>query len=97
MFHLLQILVNCIHRNALYIDEMNIKLERALSHPIWKAHKPNESIYFMDGNTDRWQIVYYPIFQDGNTQEFYNEPRALVQNIDKGGFWSKEVPLRYLT
>ena len=75
---------------------MNIDLEQALKHPIWKAHKRNESVYFMDGKSDRWQIVYYPIFQDGKTQEYYKEPRALAQNIDKGGFWSKEVPLRYL-
>ena len=75
---------------------MNIDLEQALNHPIWKNHKRNESVYFMDGKKDRWKIVYYPIFQDGKTQEHYNEPRALVQNIDKGGFWNKEVPLRYL-
>ena len=43
---------------------MNIDLEQALNHPIWKAHKRNESVYFMDGKSDRWQIVYYPIFQD---------------------------------
>ena len=45
---------------------------------------------------NRWKIVYYPIFQDGKTQEYYSEPRALVQNINKDGFWNKEVPLRYL-
>ena len=44
----------------------------------------------------KWKIVYYPIFQDGKTQKYYDEPRALMQNIDKCGFWSKEVPLRYL-
>ena len=75
---------------------MKINLKQALSHPIWKAHKRNKSIYTMDGKKDNWQIVYYPIFQDGKTQEFYDEPRALVQNIDQDGFWSKEVPLRYL-
>jgi len=75
---------------------MNIELEQALNHQIWKAHKRNESVYFMDGKKDRWKIVYYPIFQDGKTQKYYDEPRALMQNVDKGGFWSKEVPLRYL-
>ena len=73
-----------------------IDLKEALMDPIWKSHKRNESVYFMDGQTDRWVIVYYPIFQNGKTQEFYNEPRALVQNINQNGFWNKEVPLRYL-
>lgn len=50
----------------------------------------------MDGKKDKWMLVYYPIFQDGKTQEYYNEPRALMQNINKPGFWYKEVPLRYL-
>ena len=71
-------------------------LQEALNHPIWKNHKRNESIYFMDGKDDRWVIVYYPIFENGKTNEPYSEPRALMQNIDKEGFWSKEVPLRYL-
>lgn len=74
-----------------------INLKQALSHYLWKSHKRNVSLYTMDGKKDKWKIVYYPIFQDGKTQEFYNEPRALVQNINKGGFWSKEVPLRYLS
>jgi hypothetical protein len=50
----------------------------------------------MDGLEDHWALVYYPIFQDGKTQEYYSEPRALMQNTNKPGFWSKEVPLRYL-
>jgi len=75
---------------------MIIYLEKALKEPIWKSNKRNESVYNMDDKKDRWKIVYYPIFQDGRTQEYYNEPRALMQNIDKKGFWSKEVPLRYL-
>lgn len=53
--------------------------------------------YSMDGELDRWEIVYYPINEDGKTGEEYDEPRALVQNIDKDGFWHKEVPVRYLT
>ena len=75
---------------------MTTKLKQSLNHPIWKSHKRNESVYFMDGKKDRWIIVYYPIFIDGKTQENYKEPRALFQNIDKPGFWSKEVPLRYI-
>lgn len=34
---------------------MSIDLEEALNHPIWKAHKRNESVYFMDEKKDRWQ------------------------------------------
>jgi hypothetical protein len=74
---------------------MDKNLDKALSHPIWISHKIG-NIYFIDGKKDRWVIAYYPIFQDGKTQEYYDEPRALIQNIDKGGFWNKEVPLRYL-
>lgn len=74
-----------------------IDLKIALNNLIWLANKRNESLYIMDGKKDRWKIVYYPIFQNGKTQEYYNEPRALMQNIDKTGFWNKEVPLRYLT
>lgn len=50
----------------------------------------------MDGLPDRWVIVYFPITENNRTKEFYDEPRALVQNIDKPGFWHKTVPLRYL-
>ena len=70
-------------------------LKKALAHPIWENHKIG-NVYHMDDKPDAWQIVYYPIFQDGKTQEYYDEPRALVQNVDKEGFWHKEVPLRYL-
>ena len=75
---------------------MKIDLQKALDHPLWKAHQRNKSLYTMDGKLDKWKIVYYPIFVNGKTEEPYNEPRALVQNIDKPGFWSKEIPLRYL-
>lgn len=70
-------------------------LEEALRNSIWINHNIGDR-YTMDSLPDLWEIVYYPIFQDGKTQEFYNEPRALMQNINKKGFWSKEVPLRYL-
>ncbi len=73
-----------------------MNLRKALQHPLWENHRPNISFYVMDGKQDTWELVYYPIFQDGKTQEFYNEPRALMRNINKVGFWSKEVPLRYL-
>ena len=55
------------------------------------------NLYTMDGLPDRWEIVYYPLSECGKTGKKYDEPRALVQNIDKPGFWWKEVPLRYLT
>lgn len=73
-----------------------MELQKALNHPLWKNHKIGTD-YFMDGKYDRWRIAYYPIFEDGKTGEVYNEPRALVENIEKEGFWHKEVPLRYLT
>lgn len=75
---------------------MSKELEKALSDKTWLQHQ-KDSLYTMDGKPDKWKIVYYPIFQDGKTNEYYDEPRALMQNIDKEGFWSKEVPLRYLT
>lgn len=74
---------------------MKARLQEALNDPKWISHKIGNK-YTMDGKPDLWEIVYYPIFQNGKTQEFYNEPRALMQNVDKGGFWSKEAPLRYL-
>jgi|TARA_R110000796_G_scaffold230691_1_gene348387 hypothetical protein len=73
-----------------------IDLGESLEHSIWKGHERNKSQYQMDGLEDHWALVYYPIFQDGKTQEYYSEPRALMQNTNKPGFWSKEVPLRYL-
>ena len=59
-------------------------------------HVRNVSLYRMDGALDRWILVYYPIRSNYNETEIYYEPRALMQNIDKPGFWHKEVPLRYL-
>lgn len=50
----------------------------------------------MDGKPDKWALVYYPIISNYDQTKIYAEPRALMQNIDKDGFWSKEVPLRYL-
>ena len=52
--------------------------------------------YKMDGK-GRWELVYYPLFENGKTGEVYNEPRALMHDLNKEGFWSKEVHLRYLT
>lgn len=75
---------------------MNIDLREALNHQLWQSHLKDD-LYKMDAKPDKWKIIYYPIFQDGKTNGFYDEPRALMQNIDKDGFWSKEVPLRYLT
>ena len=75
---------------------MNDRLKIALEHFVWITHIRNVSLYNMDGKREQWKIVYYPIFTDGKTNEEYSEPRALMQNIEKKGFWSKEVPLRYL-
>ena len=73
------------------------KLKKALNDNIYLSHERNKSIYKMDDKEDKWILVYYPIFENGKTNELYKEPRALMQNINKKGFWCKEVPLRYLT
>lgn len=76
----------------------NEKLQEALNHPLWKEHKIGD-MYFMDKK--EWKIAYYPIFEDGKTQEFYKEPRVLVERpaIFNGteGIDFREIPLRYLT
>jgi len=71
------------------------ELEKALSHHLWKNHIVGD-LYTMDGLPDRWKIIYYPLFENNRTKEIYTEPRALMENIDKQGFWRKETPLRYL-
>ena len=48
----------------------------------------------MDGKGE-WKIAYYPIFQDGKTQEYYQEPRVLIEKPIKGDIDTKEVTLRY--
>lgn len=62
-----------------------------------KDNVRNKSLYTMDGKSESWALVYYPIRSNYDETEIYAEPRALMQNIDKKGFWYKEVPLRYLT
>lgn len=81
---------------------MEIDLEKALEHPLWLSHIREEGIsygtvYSIEGNVDKWEIIYYPIFQNGKTQEYYDEPRALLRNVSKSDFWTKKVPLRYLS
>lgn len=49
---------------------MKEKLELALSNAIWKRHEIGNS-YQMDGKPDKWKIAYYPIFEDGKTNEIY--------------------------
>ena len=63
---------------------------------IWLDHKLGDE-YQMDGKPDKWKIAYYPIFEDGKTNEKYNEPRALVEKPIVGGTDFREIPLRYLT
>ena len=81
---------------------MNDKLQMALADKIWKEHKLGDE-YQMDGKPDKWKVVYYPIFENGKTNEVYEEPRALVEKpilgklIEKIGTDFREVPLRYLT
>lgn len=70
-------------------------LQQALSHSLWKAHKLGDQ-YTMDNNLELWKIAYYPIFENGKTGEFYNEPRALIERPIPGGTDFREMPLRYL-
>ena len=55
------------------------------------------TIYTMDGKPDLWKIAYYPIFEDGKTNQPYNEARSLIEKPMKGGTDFREVPLRYLS
>lgn len=75
-----------------------MELQKALEHPIWKAHEIGKT-YKMDGKGE-WKIAYYPIFECGKTSEVYKEPRALVE---QKAIWNgvegtdfREVPLHYL-
>lgn len=76
------------------MDNKN-EIVEALSHPLYKNHEVGDT-YTMDGEPDLWKIAYYPLFSDRKTGEVYKEPRALVENTNKPGFWNKKVPLRYL-
>ena len=62
----------------------------------WQDHKIGDE-YQMDEKPDKWKIAYYPILEDGKTNEKYNEPRALVEKPIVGGIDFREIPLRYLT
>lgn len=81
---------------------MENRLQKALSNEIWISHKIG-SEYRMDGKKDKWKIAYYPIFEDGKTNEIYDEPRALVEKPilgklgEKIGTDFREVPLRYIS
>ena len=51
-------------------------------------------IYSMDGKGE-WELVYGPILSNYDMTDIYDEPRYLFRNINKPGFWFKEVPMRY--
>lgn len=70
------------------------QLQLALNHDTWISHERNHR-YTVDGK-GIWALVYYPIFECGKTGDQYNEPRALMHDTTKDGFWSKEMPLRYI-
>ena len=72
-----------------------MNLKEALNNPTWINHKIGDT-YSMDGKGS-WKIAYYPIFENGKTNEVYQEPRALVEQQITGGIDFREVPLRYLT
>lgn len=73
-----------------------IDLEQALNNPLWLNHKIGNS-YSIKGDNRRWQLAYYPIFEDGNTREVYSEPRALMETPLEDGTDFREMPLRYIT
>lgn len=75
---------------------MTANLSEALNNELWVAHNIGDT-YTMDGKPDLWKIAYYPIFEDGKTNEPYKEPRALIEKPMIGGTDFREVPLRYLT
>jgi len=76
-----------------------MNLEIALKDKLWQSHTINDT-YTMD-DKGKWEIAYYPIFEDGKTGEVYSEPRALIECPaffeGKQGIDFREVPLRYLT
>ncbi len=96
------IIKNFPDHNTKDFSKMENRLQKALSNEILISHKIGNE-YQMDGKKDKWKIAYYPIFEDGKTNEIYEEPRALVEkNIlgkydEKIGTDFREVPLRYLT
>lgn len=50
--------------------------------------------FTLDGK-GHWQLVYGPIHENYDGTDVYDEPRYLFQDMNKPGFWSKEVPMRY--
>lgn len=75
---------------------MKNKLQIALLNETWVTHKIGDK-YTMDGKPEKWEIAYYPILEDGKTNEPYEEARALIEKPMIGGIDIREVPLRYLT
>ncbi len=74
-------------------------LQQALSHPLYLSHAIGDT-YTMDGK-GKWELYYYPVMGDGETQQEYDEPRALMktERMFKGGKFGmdlREVPLRYI-
>ena len=63
----------------------------------YKNYKINVPMYIMDDKPELWKIIYYPIRENGKTNEVYAEPRALIERKIKNGFDIREIPLRYLT
>lgn len=69
---------------------------QTMSHPLWASHKIGDT-YALKGDNGNWKIAYYPIYENGKTNEEYGEPRALIEKPIEGGTDFREVPLRYLT
>lgn len=75
---------------------MNPQLVIALKNPIWANHKVGDN-YSVTGDKRAWKLTYYPIFEDGKTNEPYTEPRALMETPLNDGIDFREMPLRYVT
>jgi hypothetical protein len=77
-------------------------LDKALLNEVWVNHSIGDD-YSIRGDKDIWKISYYPIFENGKTNEQYDEPRALIEKPiygklgEKIGTDFRETPLRYLT
>jgi len=52
--------------------------------------------YYVQGSKGEWTLEYYPLNECGKTGKVYDEPRALMQKVIKGGFDLREMPLRYI-
>lgn len=53
-------------------------------------------LFKVKGSGKQWKVAYYPINENGETNEDYPEPRALMETPIEGGIDFREMPLRYV-